>query len=369
MSLISVRKTPSYSPGLLREAVDFHFAALGVEKDLRPGMKVLLKPNLLAARKPEQVVTTHPALVQAVIDWLRERGIRDITLADSPGGPYNEIRLRSVYAASKMDTLTGVTLNSDTSSAQVDQPQGKICHRFPVIDPVRQADYVINLPKVKTHGMTVVSLGIKNLFGVIPGLEKPAIHCRYPGWEEFAGMLLDLASLVRPSVTLVDGVTAMEGDGPAGGDPRALGYTFASRDLFHLDWFLAGTVMGLDPETIPMLRQARERGWLEDPPVLTGDPLEPGPPFRRPKTQSADFTGYLPGFLRKPARAVTDRLFRPRPKVVEKKCVGCGRCAESCPQHIIAIENGKAKIDRRRCISCFCCQEMCPAKAIQSTRA
>lgn len=222
MSLISVRKTPSYDPGLLREAVDFHFAALGVEKDLRPGMKVLLKPNLLAARKPEQVVTTHPALVQAVIDWLRERGIRDITLADSPGGPYNEIRLRSVYAASKMDTLTGVTLNSDTSSAQVDQPQGKICHRFPVIDPVRQADYVINLPKVKTHGMTVVSLGIKNLFGVIPGLEKPAIHCRYPGWEEFAGMLLDLASLVRPSVTLVDGVTAMEGDGPAGGDPREL---------------------------------------------------------------------------------------------------------------------------------------------------
>ena len=130
MSLISGKKTPAYTAALLREAVDFHFAALGVEKDLRPGMKVLLKPNLLAARKPEQVVTTHPALIQAVADWLRDRGIEDITLADSPGGPYNEARLRSVYAAAKMDTLTGVTLNSDTGSAQVEQPRGKLCRRF-----------------------------------------------------------------------------------------------------------------------------------------------------------------------------------------------------------------------------------------------
>ncbi len=367
MSLISVRKT-ARDPARLREAVDFHFSALEVEKDLRPGMKVVLKPNLLAARKPEQAVTTDPALIQAVVDWLRERGVTDITLADSPGGPYNEMRLRSVYAAARMDTLTGVKLNYGTGSAQVDQPRGRVCRRFPVIDPVREADYLINLPKVKTHGMTVVSLGIKNLFGVIPGLEKPAIHCRCPGWEEFAGMLLDLADLVPPAVTLVDGMLAMEGDGPAGGDPRELGYTFASRDLFTLDWFLAGRVMGLGPENIPMLRQAKERGWVEETPDLAGDPLEEIAPFRRPKTQSADFTGYLPGFLRKPARAVTDRLFRPRPKVVEAKCVGCGRCAESCPQHIIAIRNGKAKIDRKGCISCFCCQEMCPAKAIVSRR-
>lgn len=368
MSLISGKKTTAYTAALLQEAVDFHFAALGVEKDLRPGMKVLLKPNLLAARKPEQVVTTHPALIQAVADWLRDRGIEDITLADSPGGPYNEARLRSVYAAAKMDTLTGVTLNSDTGSAQVEQPRGKLCRRFLVIDPVRRADYIINLPKIKTHGMTVVSLGVKNLFGVVPGLEKPAIHCRYPGWEEFAGMLLDLGDLIRPSVTLVDGITAMEGNGPAGGDPRELGYTFASRDLFTLDWFLAGQVMGLSPEGIPMLRQARERGWVEEQPQYTGDPLGEIPPFRRPKTQRADFTGYLPGFLRGPVRAVTGKLFRPKPKVLAGKCVGCGRCAESCPQHIIAIVEGKARIDKKRCISCFCCQEMCPAKAITSRR-
>ena len=85
MSLISIQKTDSYAPAGMKAAVAAHFAALEVEKDLFPGMKVLLKPNLLAARRPEQGVTTHPALVQAVIDWLRERGVEDITLADSPG--------------------------------------------------------------------------------------------------------------------------------------------------------------------------------------------------------------------------------------------------------------------------------------------
>lgn len=366
MSLISVKKTPSYDSELLRQAVAAHFAALEVEKDLRPGMKVLLKPNLLAARKPAQAVTTHPALVQAVADWLRERGIEKVILADSPGGPYNEGRLRSVYSASGMDRLIEVGLNLNTGAAPVAQPKGKYCRSFDIIDPVRQADYIINLPKVKTHGMTVVSLGVKNLFGTIPGLEKPAVHYRYPGWEEFAGMLLDLGELIAPAVTLVDGVLAMEGDGPSGGTTRELGYTFASRDMFSLDFFLAGEVMGLPPEGIPMLRQARERGLVDESPVLTGDPLGEIAPFARPKTQSADFTGYLPGFLRKPVRAVAGKLLRPRPRVLGEKCIGCGRCAESCPQHIITIENGRAKIDRRKCISCFCCQEMCPAKAITS---
>lgn len=368
MSLVSVQKTGSYDPETLKQAVDAHFAALGVEGELRPGMKVLLKPNLLAARKPELGVTTHPALVQAVADWLRERGVTDILLADSPGGPYNELRLRAVYAASGMDRLRGVTLNLDTASSPVEQPRGRVCRRFDVIDPVRQADYIINLPKVKTHGMTVVSLGVKNLFGAVPGLEKPALHCRWPGWNEFAGMLLDLADLTAPAVTLADGVAAMEGDGPAGGTVRRLGYTFASRDLYTLDWLLAGRVMGIPPREVPMLRLALERGWVDESPELTGDPLGEVAPFARPRSQSADFADRLPGVLRRPAKALLGGIFRPKPRVDRERCVGCGRCAESCPQQIIAITQGKAVIELRRCISCFCCQEMCPARAITARR-
>ena len=364
MSLVSVQRTGDYSPAALRRAVGEHFAALGVEGDLRPGMRVLLKPNLLAARKPEQVVTTHPALVQAVAGWLRDRGVERITLADSPGGLYTEAHLRGVYAACGMDSLYGVSLNLGTGSAPMDQPRGKICRRFDIIDPVREEDYIINLPKLKTHGMTVVSAGVKNLFGAVPGLTKPAIHCRFPGWEEFAGMLLDLADLIPPAITLVDGVEAMEGDGPSGGVPRALGFTFAGRDLYTLDWFLCGRVMGIPPREVPLLRQALERGWVEEAPELAGDSLGEIPPFLRPRSQSADFADRLPGFLRPPAKALLATVFRPRPRVYPEQCVGCGRCAESCPQHIIAIRDGRARIDTRRCISCFCCQEMCPVKAI-----
>lgn len=368
MSLISVQRADGYDPAGMKAAVEAHFAALEVEKDLFPGMKVLLKPNLLAARRPEQAVTTHPALIQAVIDWLRERGVENILLADSPGGLYNEARLRAVYAAGGMDRLRGVTLDLAAGSAPVDQPRGKVCRRFDIIDPIRRADYIINLPKVKTHGMTVVSLGVKNLFGAVPGLEKPALHCRYPGWEAFAGMLLDLAELVAPAITLADGVIAMEGDGPAGGTTRQLGYTFASRDIYSLDWFLADRVMGIPPRQVPMLRQAKERGLVEETPALTGDPLGEIPPFARPKSQSADFADRLPGFLRAPAKALLGGLFRPKPRVDKALCVGCGRCAESCPQKIITLAQGKAVIDTRRCISCFCCQEMCPVKAITAKR-
>lgn len=368
MSLISIQKTDEYSLTVLEKAVEAHFAALEVEKDLRPGMKVLLKPNLLAARKPELAVTTHPALVQAVADWLIKRGITDIVLADSPGGLYNQSRLESVYAAAGMDKLKGVKLNFDGDFEPVEQPKGKVCRNFDIIRPVLAADYIINLAKVKTHGMTVVSLGIKNLFGTVPGLEKPAFHCQCPGWDDFAGMLLDLADLVSPAVTLVDGVLAMEGDGPAGGTPRQLGYTFASRDVYSLDWLISGRVMGIPPQEVPMLRLAMERGWVEESPDLTGDLLPEVPPFVRPKSQSADFARYVPGFLRPAARKMMNKLFRPKPRVDKEKCVGCGRCSESCPQKIIAITEGKAVIDTQRCISCFCCQEMCPAKAIDAKR-
>lgn len=371
MSLISIQKNDDYSPENLERAVEAHFAALEVEKDLRPGMKVLLKPNLLAARKPELAVTTHPALVQAVADWLGKRGVTDIVLADSPGGLYNQSRLESVYAASGMDKLQGVRLNFDGDFEPVEQPRGKVCRNFDIIRPVRDADYIINLAKVKTHGMTVVSLGIKNLFGAVPGLEKPAFHCQCPGWDEFAGMLLDLADLISPAVTLVDGVLAMEGDGPSGGSTRQLGYTFASRDVYSLDKLISDRVMGIPPREVPMLRLAMERGWVEESPEITGDALGEIPPFTRPKSQSTDFADQLPGFLgflRRPAKAVMNKLFRPKPQVDKEKCVGCGRCGESCPQKIIAITEGKAVIDKRKCISCFCCQEMCPVRAITARR-
>ncbi len=370
MTTVSLQITDSYDAAAVRAAVDAHFAALSVADDLRPGMRVVLKPNLLAARKPEQCVTTHPAIIRAVAEWLRGRGVTDIVLADSPGGLYNGAAMRSVYHACGLRGLEDVlTLNDDFEWETVPAPEGLANRSFSVIRALVRADYVINLAKLKTHGMTVMSGGIKNLFGAIPGLQKPEMHYRYPDGRDFAGMLLDLARTVAPAVTLIDAVDGMEGNGPNAGSPRHLGLTLASRDVFAQDWIAAG-LMGVDPAAVPMLAIARERGWIEPDAIRTvGAPAAPAAvPFRLPDSVSDDLMHLLPGFIRKPVNWACNALLKPFPQVDAAGCIGCGKCAESCPAGRITLQNKKAVIDRKGCISCFCCQEMCPAKTIRVRR-
>lgn len=370
MSIQSVVRCDTYDQAALNEAVRRHFSALGVAELLRPGMRVVIKPNLVAARKPELAATTHPALVRAVALWLREEGVDSITLADSPGGLYALSALESVYAAAGMKPLSDVlTLNRDTSFRTRACPAGFKNTSFNLITPVCEADFIINIAKLKTHSMTRLSAGVKNLFGCIPGLQKPELHYRHPNVADFSDMLIELAKTVSPQVTILDAVDCMEGDGPTGGTVRHLGLTLASRDPFAQDWF-AARLIGLDPESVVMLARARARGWLDpdDIRVVGDEPVRADPPFTLPQTASVDFTSRLPALLRAPARKVMGRLLKPLPKVDPKKCVGCGKCAESCPAHIIVIEHHKAKFTAKGCISCFCCQEMCPARAISVKR-
>jgi len=215
----------------------------------------------------------------------------------------------------------------------------------------------------------MLSAGIKNLFGSIPGLQKPEMHYRYPELESFSSMLCELAKFVNPAITILDAIDCMEGNGPTGGTVRHMGLTMASRNVFEQDAY-ASSLIGLAPENVAMLRIAKERGWYDSSELqVIGDPAEPAnPPFRLPDTAGADFSGALPGFMRGPASKVLKKIFHTVPKVNKAKCVGCGKCAESCPPQIIRIVNGKAVFTARGCISCFCCQEMCPARAIEVRR-
>jgi ferredoxin len=225
------------------------------------------------------------------------------------------------------------------------------------------------MPKLKTHSMTTLSGGIKNLFGTIPGLQKPEMHYRFPDIDDFCGMLLELAQVVKPNITIIDGITAMEGNGPNGGDPRHLGVTLASRNIFAQDYIAAG-LMGISPESVPMIRLAQERGLFSPDDIgLAGDNFSPAqPPFKLPDAADIDFLTGFPDFLRRPLKKIMDGILRPMPKLNKSKCVGCGKCAESCPPQIIKLENGKAHFQKKGCISCFCCQEMCPAHAIDVKR-
>ena len=182
-------------------------------------------------------------------------------------------------------------------------------------------------------------------------------------------MLCELAKFVNPAITILDAIDCMEGNGPTGGTVRHLGLTMAARNVFEQDAY-ASSLMGLAPENVAMLRIARQRGWYRPEGLQpVGDEARPAdPPFVLPDSAGKDYAGRLPGFMRGPASKLLKRIFHTVPKLNKAKCVGCGKCAESCPPHIIRIENGKAVFTAKGCISCFCCQEMCPAHAIDVRR-
>jgi len=362
----ALQLVPEYNEDLIYPAVCNFMEALEIARDMRPGLKVVIKPNLIMAKNPDFPATTHPLVIKSVVRWLREQGIEDITLAESSGGLYNAEHMRHVYQVCGMNPLVpDLKLNMDFSARTVNCKEGFANHSFHIITPIVEADYIINVCKLKTHAMTGYSGGIKNLFGTIPGLEKPQMHYRWPDIEDFSRMLLELAQTVSPQLTIIDAIDAMEGNGPTGGTSHPLHMLLAARDFYTQDYFAAG-LMKLEPMNIVMIRQAVEMGLAKPEELqLTGSQIPDNlTPFQVPDTIKLDFSSSVPGFLQKPFLAVAGKLLKSYPELNEELCVGCGKCAESCPAHAITVKNKKAKFKKKGCISCFCCQEMCPMKAI-----
>lgn len=360
---------PDYGQSL-EEKIERAFDALQVWDKIRPGMKVVLKPNLVMSSKPEQAIITHPAFTAAVGKCVQKAGGR-VIIAESPGGPYTPAAMKAMFRATgyrDMAEACGFTLYTDCKSREVTLPQAKRCRELSVVEPFLDRDYLIDLPKLKTHSMVGFSGAVKNLFGTVPGLQKPELHCRFPEREPFSEMLCDLCHFLGPDLSLMDGIWAMEGNGPTGGQRRDLHVIAGSESPWALD-VAAASLVGLEPEKITMLREGHERGYgpldlseLE----LVGDPMETllAPDFLKAQASSTDFIDRLPKFLRPAAK----KLATPYPRIDKKRCVGCGKCAESCPQHTISLRDGKAVIRYQNCIRCFCCHEMCPKHVVQIKR-
>ena len=367
----SIYQVQDYDQQKINAAVAKIMEDQEIEKELSPEMKIVIKPNLIMAKPTSIPATTHPSVVRAVALWLKEKGFTNITLAESSGGPYLAEYMKNIYKVCGMNDLTDVlTLNNDFSSKPVVCPDGFKNHTFNMITPIIEADYIIDICKLKTHAMTGLSGGIKNIFGVIPGLEKPQLHYLWPDIEDFSNMLLEIAQIVKPQLTIIDAIDAMEGNGPTGGTSHPLGLLFGAKDFYTQDYF-AATVMKLDPMKIVMVRQAVEKGLAKPEEItLKGDSLpENLTQFKIPDSISLDFSDMLPGVFGKIFAKFAGKLLKSYPKVEKSKCAGCGKCAESCPQHIIKFKNKKAVFKKRGCISCFCCQEMCPLKAISVKKA
>ena len=330
----------------------------GMGSFIRSGERVLIKPNLLKGRPPSDAVTTHPEIVRAVIRLVHQAGALAL-VGDSPG-------IGDLRAVAERSGVLAVIEQEGAALAEFDEAvsvkgRGRF-QRFEIARAAIEADAIINLPKLKTHGMTVLTGAVKNLFGCVPGKRKVQWHFNTGvDHDAFTLMLVELSSLLKPRLTVMDAVVGMEGNGPGSGDPRRIGVVLAGQDPVALD-VVSGSVIGLSPDDLPVIRAASKAGIgtssQENIQVL-GEDLSGVvvPNFKLPPREHTEWR--LPEWAR---RGFKDALTT-RPVIDQHNCIQCGICQDDCPQQAIA-GGGKLRIDYRRCIRCFCCQEFCPQGAI-----
>ena len=345
----------------------------GMGRFVRPGERIVLKANLLRAAPPESAICTHPAVVEAVSKLVKEAGGTPV-ICDSPGGAlHKEAVLRSLYEKTGMAAAAaaaGAELSMDSSTRTVSLPEGKVLRQAEIITPVAEADGVIDLCKMKTHVLMSMTGAVKNLFGVIPGLSKVGYHATHPDHATFADVLLDLTGYVRPRLSLMDGILAMEGDGPgSSGTPRQAGLLLAAANPLALDT-AAGAIMNLPRQDNPVLA-AERRGLtpcrMEDVELIGGTVEELRmADYKFPASTKSNLMDFL-GPLARPAERLCKKALSQTPRIDGAKCVGCGICAKSCPGQAIAMTapGKKARISQKACIHCYCCHELCPQKAVE----
>ena len=373
MTEVSIVRCAEYSQEECTRALTEVLEPLGGLDWVQPGMKIVIKANLVSAMKPDKAATTHPALLAALTRLLIARGA-SVVIGDSPGGLYNAAFLNRVYAATGMHEAeeAGAVLNHNFSQNTADFPEAHIAKHFTYTAYLDGADAIISFCKLKSHGMMSLSAATKNLFGVIPGTMKPEYHFRYPDPMDFAGMIVDLNSYFKPRLFLVDAVQTMEGNGPTAGTPRYMGALLAGTDCHRVD-LVCAKLIGLDPMAVPTLRAAANFGLCPE----SADEVEVSgsvgdfaiSDFKRiERKRSLQFESILPGKAGKVFGKIAQKALRSSPRLHKSECVGCGLCANVCPAKAIEIVEKKACIDKSKCIRCFCCQEFCPKGAMKVHR-
>jgi len=366
-STVALVRCDTYDAQDVRDAVGRGLDLLGgAARFVSPGETLLLKPNFLVASVPEAAVTTHPAVFDAVARHLQAAGAT-LTYGDSPG-------FGSSRGAARRGGLEPIAQELEIAPADFSQgskvsfTEGSLIKQFTIAQGVLDADGIVSLPKLKTHGLTRMTGAIKNQFGCIPGVLKGEFHAKVPSAERFSRMLVDLNGALKPRLFVMDGIVGMEGNGPRGGTPRPMRCLILSDDPVAVDATVC-RLIGLDPELVDCITigEAEGLGRYRDVQVV-GDAIEAlaQPDFdvnRRPgSTTGGDGGGAFARLFK--------TLVVPRPVVIPENCTKCGTCVQVCPVTPKAIDwpNGDRQTPPTHryddCIRCYCCQELCPHEAI-----
>ncbi|MDD2308132.1 MAG: DUF362 domain-containing protein [Desulfuromonadaceae bacterium] len=361
METVSITTSDGYELSNLRQAVIKLLEPLGgISAFISSGERVLLKPNMLAAKEPDLAVTTHPALVRVVAELAREAG-GIVQIGDSPG-------IGGFARVAEKCGISDAARESGTALVEFDEAvdlQGNGTFRsIRLARAYYEADKIINLPKLKTHEMMTMTCAVKNLFGAVIGAEKAAWHLKAGSSRQlFARLLLEIYQLKKPALNIVDAITAMEGNGPGSGDPIKLGLLIAGVNPVAVD-LIAGRVAGIPADLLPIEQEAVSMGLpgaLFEDIQLCGTPVETIPEIRFRLPTGVDVQFGLPHFL---ARTLKSHLTS-YPAADPDICILCGVCRDACPPGAITIKNSALSVDNARCIRCWCCRELCPYDAMK----
>ncbi|MBU1122190.1 MAG: DUF362 domain-containing protein [Candidatus Omnitrophota bacterium] len=365
MKKVVILKIDSYDVDVIKDkvkkAIYEHFS---FDSLFSPGDKILLKPNLLMPSNPDEAIITHPVVVSAVSKIFKEAGF-EVCLGDAPGVFCGNKDLDSVYDA------TGIKKIAQSEGIQLLYPkESVVCSDIPLCwwacpDDLRRGDSkeekfkMINMPKLKTHEIMVLTLAVKNLYGCISGLYKSRLHCLYPTTEKFSDVIVKLYKMIKPSLNIVDGIVALEGQGPAKkGTPRKVGIIVIGDDALYVDYVI-GNFLNLAPGLNPLIKKARQLGLIkeEELEVISEIGDTKVSDFKFPNTF---ILNRVPPFV----LVVLKLLLKFKPAVNYKKCKNCRMCEKVCPAAAISMDTGKVVIEYKKCIMCMCCSEMCPFGAI-----
>ena len=334
---------------------------------------VLLKPNILYPKKVEDAVCTHPVVVGACVKAFVELGAKEVLVGESPAMANSTSSAKStgIYDMVVQNGGTWIDFNGNLT---VPCPEGKLVKQFSFATAFEKADMIVSLSKLKTHQFMSYTGAMKNLFGLMVGLDKAQSHYRFPKKEDFGAFLTDLNIASKPCYAIMDAIVGMEGPGgPGSGDPVKLGFLASSDNILALDWFCS-EIVGYNPYEVVNLKDALERNiWLDNPEQIQvlGEPKEEiikqTQNFKIVKEPSQTLGKMLPKWLDYLAAKILTRNVH----FNSKKCLKCQRCKMICPAQIIKMEgkNQTAQImDKTKCLHCFCCHEICPADAIKLLR-
>lgn len=337
----------------------------GWDKFVKSGDKVLLKINLIGPKSSDTAAITHCEFTRALARILKKRGCT-VWIGDSSGGAIAGIAptLHSFQASGymKMTEEEGVEIkNFDREGAVEVCSESRPEEKMFIAKPIFDADVVINLPKFKTHSAAFYTGAVKNVFGCIPGLRKAWYHKTAPEPVDFGEIISDIHKAGRFHLHIMDGITAMQGEGPTAGEVYKANKILISTDPLALD-VVGAKMLNMTVDSVPILATAKKRGIGEgnlDKITLDGDyktiPTLEG--FKLPKRFMSSKARNNKAVIK-----VID-FFKARPTVNINKCKRCNMCVESCP--VQAIDRETKKINYELCIECMCCHELCMHKAVE----